>query len=198
MIYAQASVEYPYTPVKLVFLTGLSNPANCKLSDVQEEFMASLEFPESWKVYRNFPWTDGKDEWLSPPLWRASFHNGWQFLLASTPLFRRIASSHWHNMLRSTEHLLVIAGSCGLQIANCLLASPMSCRTQINLLGIGPVAWRIPRINYRFIQSNNDYLSRLFFRKVERRLAGSGHMKYLEDQRMKELTEQWISDSISK
>ncbi|MGD9128789.1 MAG: hypothetical protein PVH19_15540, partial [Planctomycetia bacterium] len=172
MIYAQSAAAYPFTPVKIVFLTGLSNPWSCALSDIQRTFMSSLDFPESWKVYRNFPWTDGEERSPLPPLWKASFHNGWQFLLASTPFFRRIAQPHWNAMLRTTEHLLVITGSCGLQIANCLQTGQPSSAPRVDLLGIGPVAWRRPKSNCRLVQGKRDYLSRFLLRKVEDRLAG--------------------------
>ena len=198
MVYSRAPADYPFTPAKIVLLTGLSNPRSCALSDIQRTFLRSLEVPESWKVYRNFPWVDGEDRSPLPPLWKASLHNGWQFLLASTPLFRRMAAPHWDAMLRTTGHLLVITGSCGLQIVNCLHQGRASRAPQVDVLGFGPVAWRSPRVCCRLVQGEGDTLSRLLFRKVDHRLAGVGHMRYLEDQRMKEITEEWISDRTSR
>lgn len=198
MIYSRPPADHPTTPVKIALLTGLSNPWSCALSDVQRAFMASLHFPEEWKVYRNFPWIAAEDPAAPPPLWRASFHNGWQFLAASTPLYRRFAKAHWEALLRSTDHVLIIAGSCGLQIATCLLAGRPACATQIDMLGYGPVAWRRPPARCRLVQNERDSVSHCFFRKTEVRLAGSGHMNYLDDQRLIEIAEQWISNSISK
>ena len=188
MVYSQPPADYPFTPAKIVLLTGLSNPRSCALSDIQLTFLSSLDVPESWKVYRNFPWVDGEDQSPLPPLWKASLHNAWQFLLASTPLFRRIARPHWDAMLRTTEHLFVLTGSCGLQIVNCLQHGRASSVPRIDVLGFGPVAWRAPKLSCRLVQGDGDALSRLLFRKVDYRLAGLGHMRYLEDQRMKEIS----------
>ena len=118
--------------------------------------MASLRFPEAWKVYHNFPWIAADAPPTAPSLWRASFHNGWQFLAASTPLYRRIAKTHWDALLRSTDHVLIIAGSCGLQIATCLLEGHPSHATQIDVLGFGPVAWRRPPVKCRLVQNERD------------------------------------------
>jgi hypothetical protein len=197
MIYSKPPANHPMTPVKIALLTGLSNPCNCALSDVQRTFIASLRFPEAWKVYCNFPWTAPVAPATATPLWRAGLHNGWQFLAASTPLYRRIAKMHWDALLSSTEHLLIITGSCGLQIANCLLSGHPPCKTRIDILGFGPVAWRRPPVKYRLVQNENDPISHCFFRKTEDILTGSGHMTYLEDQRFLEIAEQWISNNIS-
>jgi hypothetical protein len=197
MIYSQPPADHPATPVKIALLTGLSNPWSCALSDVQRAFMAALEFPEAWKVYRNFPWIAADHPAAATPLWRAGFHNGWQFLAASTPLYRRIAKTHWDAVLRSTGHVLIIAGSCGLQIVNCLLRGRPSRAARIDVLGFGPVAWRRPPVKCRLVRNERDIVSRCFFRKTEVLLAGSGHMNYLEDRRLIEIAGQWISNSIS-
>ena len=42
-----------------------------------------------------------------------------------------------------------------------------------------------------------DAISRCFFRDADDRLTGLGHMNYLEDRRLTEIAEQWISNSIS-
>lgn len=197
MIYSQPPTNHPVTPVKIALLTGLSNPWNCALSDVQRDFLASLHLPESWKVYRNFPWTTGGDVPAATPLWRASFHNAWQFLAASTPLYRRLGRTHWEALVHSTDHVVVLAGSCGLQIANCLLTECPARATRIDILGFGPVAWRRPPVKHRLVQNRGDAISRCFFRKAEDVLAGAGHMNYLEDPRLTEIAEQWILSSIS-
>lgn len=196
--FSRTTVELPYTPVKILFLTGLSDPRNCALSDVQFKFLKSLDVPESWKTYRNFPWNGGSKRSRTVPLWRASLHNGWQFLLASTPAYRWLAGRHWNAVLSSTAHLLVITGSCGLQIVNCLLSGNSRQATRVDTLAMAPVAWRPPRSNYRLLQGAHDYISRLFFCHVDHRLNRLQHMNYLLDHRIRELTEKWISDSISK
>ena len=197
MIYSHDAADHPITPVKIAFLTGLSNPWSCELSAVQQTFMAALRFPEGWKVCRNFPWIAAGNPATATPLWRASFHNGWQFLAASTPLYRRVAQPHWDALLRSADHVFIIAGSCGLQIINCLLAGSPPKKTRIDVLGFGPVAWRRPRVRYRLVQNEGDAVSRCFFRKSEALLAGTGHMNYLDDERLTRIVEQWISSSIS-
>jgi hypothetical protein len=197
MIYSQPPAEHRTTPVKIALLTGLSNPWSCALSDVQRDFMASLHFPEAWKVYRNFPWIAAENPATVTPLWRASVHNGWQFVAASTPLYRWIAKAHWNALLRSADHVVIIAGSCGLQIVNCMLADRSSHATRIGVLAFAPVAWRRPPARCRLVQNERDFVSRCFFRRPEVRLGQSGHMNYLEDCHLIEIAERWISNSIS-
>ena len=122
MIVYEPPTRHAFTPQKVVLLSGLSNPATCGLSAVQKQFLAGLHVPEAWKVYWNFPYLacpEGSDT----PLWRASLHNFQQFILASGRRYRRAARAHSRALVHSTEHLLVVALSCGLEILNSVLAA---------------------------------------------------------------------------
>jgi hypothetical protein len=56
MIVFRRPARHAFTAVKVVLLSGLSDPASCDLSRSQTRFLAALRVPEAWKVYANFPY----------------------------------------------------------------------------------------------------------------------------------------------
>jgi hypothetical protein len=190
MILSEPPVRHPFTPLKVVLLTGLSDPATCALSAVQTRFMASLAAPETAKLYWNFPYLPSSKARRDPHLWLASIRNFRQFFQASRPAYRE----HWRALAASAESLVVITGSCGLEIFNqCLEArDPVG-----HVFALGPVARERPAVPHTLIQGTRDLFSRMFFRECHVELSGVGHMNYLDDCRVQRLINDYLCSSTS-
>lgn len=188
MILHLPPVEHPVTPVKVVLLSGLSDPATCALSYIQTQFLASLDVPEAWKVYRNFPYVACTLPRGDPPLWRASLRNLRQFLHAGRPPYRDAARQHWQALAASTDRLVVITLSCGLEIVNHCI-EPTAAGPALEILALGPVAWKAPPVSCTLVQGERDYLSKLFFRNCPVTLEGLGHMDYLRHPQVRQLAQ---------
>jgi len=198
MILCKEPTRHAFTTGKVVLLSGLSDPATCALSAVQRQFLAALRVPETWKVYWNFPYVPCPESRpLPPPLWRASWHNLRQFVLASRQAYRRAARRHWEALRSSTEDLVVIALSCGLEIVNACLSDVGGC-PRVRLVALGPVAWRIPRIPHVLIQGERDYISKVFFRKVDMVLPGVGHLAYFQHPRVLHFVNEYLCGNTLK
>lgn len=168
--------HHPATKYKIAFLTGLSNPQSCALSKVQKLFLKKLELPEIYKLYLNFPYipSEGRE---NTPLWKASFHNMQQFLTVHS--YRALVQEHLNELVNSTEHLVFITGSCGLEILNIGLSEKAS-RKILHVYALGPVAWQKPRCPCALIQGSSDFISKFFFRKINLQPNDVNHMNYLE------------------
>jgi hypothetical protein len=196
MIVFAPPTRHPFTPRKVVFLSGLSNPAACALSPTQRRFLDAVGVAEECKVYRNFPYLPGSDIDHPPPLWQASWNNFRQFLMAARGPYLAAARRHWEALAASTDELTVIAQSCGLEIANrCLAASG---GPRVHLFSLGPVAWRAPPMSHTLIQGERDAISRLFFRAAHVVLPGVGHMNYLQHERVLHLINEHLCTSTSR
>ncbi|MEA2337706.1 MAG: hypothetical protein QOE82_1713, partial [Thermoanaerobaculia bacterium] len=118
MILSEPPARHPFTTRKVVLLSGLADPGTCALSPIQRRFLDAIDAPAESKVYLNFPYVSSTRPRVHPPLWLASIRNYAQFLRASKPAYRDRARLHWRALLESTESLVVITGSCGLEILN--------------------------------------------------------------------------------
>ncbi|MCA9129414.1 MAG: hypothetical protein KDB22_20150 [Planctomycetales bacterium] len=189
--------QYAYTPLKVAFMSGLSEPRSCALTSRQQAFLRSLAAPESCKVYCNFPFVPTRAIPLPPPpLWKASLRNTAQFLRARRPGYARRARKHLEALSDSADRLVLITLSCGLEIANRCLAD-LAPGKQIFVFALGPVAWTRPIYSHVFIQGSRDYVSKLFTRTVDVRLNGVGHLSYLDDPQVSELINDKLCNSIS-
>lgn len=168
-------------------MSGLSDPTTCALSEVQRRFLAAVRVPEECKVYWNFPYVPSDRGRQDPPLWLASVRNGRQFLLASTLDYRRAARRHWRALADSTDHLLVITLSCGLEILNHLLG-PEDGGRSLDVVALGPVASGRPRVPCLLVQGDADYVSKLFFRRRDVHLSGVQHLEYFQHPQVLDLT----------
>lgn len=178
-------VRHPLTPLKVVLLSGLSNPRSCALSPTQTDFLAALDVAEEAKVYRNFPYVPG-EAWMKTPLWLASWRNYRQYRLASRDPYRASAQQHWQALVRSTERLVVITLSCGIEIVNhCVDADDTPC--DIHMIALGPVAHARPTIPHTLVQGSHDSISKFFFKQADVVIDGVGHMDYLGNRQVAEL-----------
>jgi hypothetical protein len=178
VIVFQVPRSHPFTPIKVVLLSGLSDPATCALSPTQVQFLGALEAPESCKLYWNFPYIPCPARpHPEPPLWLASLRNARQFVLASRPAYCTAARRHWQALTASADEVVVITLSCGLEILNnCLDIQPVP---KIRVFALGPVAWHLPRVPCTLVQGTHDHVSRSFFKVSDVIVPYVGHMGYL-------------------
>lgn len=199
--------QYPQTKFKIVVVSGLSNPLSCELTPAQASLIALPELPSESVVTRNFPFCDqidADDSILSSyarkkphqaSLIRASYSNGLQFIRTWSAEYHRNAIPHWNALLHSVDHLLVISGSCGIQLLT-------SCKqlqgtfNKVHLLALGPVGLLRPTFPTVLLQGNRDWLSRAFFRSPDTIVHGVGHMDYWEHPQVREIAIQWLRDKI--
>jgi hypothetical protein len=168
--------HHPKTSYKIAFLTGLSNPGSCALSKVQKRFMASLELPEIYKLYLNFPYLPSEGE-ENEPRWKASLHNAQQFMNVHS--LRALIQTHLTQLARTADALVFITGSCGLEVLNVGLNDEVT-KKILHAYALGPVAWQKPGYPHTLIQGSSDYISKLFFRNVDFQPSDVSHMNYLE------------------
>lgn len=190
----------PHTPLKVAFLTGLSNPASCCLSRSYQQFMAQLDCPEAWKLYLNFPYIPSAEDEEKVGILQASWANGWQFLRARSPHYRQAAQRHLNHLLASADRLFLLVGSCGLEILNQAWPNAMPNAIdpdRVSIVAFGPVAYRRPWATCTLIQGDQDGISRLFFREVEVILPNLGHMDYVYDPRFFDLVSQALARTLS-
>jgi len=190
MILSEPPAAHPFTELKVVWLSGLSDPATCALSASQRRFMDSLAVPDESKLYRNFPYVASQHARRDPPLWLASIRNARQFLAASHPSYR----VHWRALAASAASLVVITGSCGLEIFNHCVDADDPVR---HVFALGPVAWTRPSVPHTLVRGTRDPFSRMFFRKCDVELSGVGHMNYLEDSRVQRLINDYLCSNTS-
>lgn len=185
--------------LRIVILTGQSDPHRPTLSAKQHALLDSIDLPETCKVREAFPFDSAnaanRAVEHAVPLWLASVRNLRQFALASTPLFRRAIGGRWQQFAESTDSIVVITGSCGLQFLNALRSvTPVPIR---HVFALGPVAWKRPVGPHTLIQGTRDHWSRMFFRRVDERIPGIGHMDYYEHPRISQLINEYLCISIS-
>ncbi len=163
MLVQRAVTRHPYTPLKAAILSGLSDPSTCALSEIQRDFLARLDAPESAKVDWNFPYVRSESPRREPPLWLASWRNVRHYLDASKPAYFQQARSHWRALRDSTDALLVITLSCGLEILRHCLDEDDAQRS-IHVLALGPVARGLPPLPCTIVQGERDPITRMFFK----------------------------------
>jgi hypothetical protein len=195
LIHVAPTAVHPWSPSKLVWLSGASDPRTCALSSAQLDLLESCGPTDV--CARNFPYVEPR-RWAGrrpPGLLLASTSNVLQFALASTPLFRRATGRHWAALCASTQQLLVVAGSCGAQFLRQLEPiTPLD--VALHSLALGPVAWRAPRSLELAVIGGRDRIARIVEgmpRAVEVvRPAGVGHMGYLADESVRRVVREWV------
>lgn len=197
MILSEPPARHPFTTMKVVLLSGLADPATCALSPIQRRFLDAIDAPAEWKVYWNFPYVPSARPRVPPPLLLASIRNYAQFLRASKPAYRDRARVHWRALVESTESLVVITGSCGLEILNHCVDDGDADRIT-HVFALGPVARARPQAPHTIVQGTRDPITKLYFRRGDVALPGVGHMNYLEDSRALELVNTFLCNSTSR
>lgn len=215
-IYRQPCSICEPLPSRVVLITGLSNPACCCLHPQLRSFLDSLSFPAEQKVSKNFPFTEcltatsmESSGWNQPKcgdvsIIRASLSNAYQFTFTyGSREFARQAVLHWRQLRQLSGRLLVITGSCGLDLVERLEEQtgwgghPIENGRTLRVLALGPVARksRLPVVTA--IQGQRDWISKVFYRQAKTSIAKVGHMDYWTSDRIKEMANQWLVDNTS-
>jgi len=166
-------------PFGAAIITGHSVPGCTGLSAVQLEFQRlSLVPPDRW-LGCNFPYMESDPFPSSVPLLRASFNNLAHYLASRKPGFPAVYRDPVHRVLDRFDQILLVAGSCGLELFN-NLGLPGEIRSRIHLFAYGPVSRSLPEVaSFRLVQGDRDWISRIHHRRVPHRIP-CGHLGYLE------------------
>ncbi|MCC9598961.1 hypothetical protein LOC67_00205 [Stieleria sp. JC731] len=217
-ILTEPAVEHATTPVKIAIVTGLSDPNHCSLSEDQRSLLDSIEVPDEWKVRRNFPFVEtSKSDSTAPGIMAASLANARQFIASHRVSFRELAYPHWQALFRSAERFYFVTGSCGIQLLRSIDHNMQQHRflkhKRIEVLSLGPVSFRSPAIPVQTGQAqagrlhtlrvqtargDRDWISGLFYRRVDYPIKGVGHMQYWQNSEVRTLVSRWLSHRISK
>jgi hypothetical protein len=198
MIVHSSPIEHPPTPTKIVLMSGLSDPSCCALSRVQQQFLDRLTAPRETKLYANFPYVPpSRSEQLPVPLLIASWRNFSQFVGVRRSPYRDHALAHWNSLAGSCRGLLVVTISCGLEILNMCLSSGVR-PPELEVLALGPVAWRRPPVTHTLIRGSHDFVVNPWFRSVDLVLPGVGHMNYLDNPNVIELVESRMQNLLTR
>jgi hypothetical protein len=212
--------SYEQSKLRIAIVTGLSNPNNCELHEHQFEFLSAIiprnnsfsgiDFDRD-VVHRNFPFVESslKSGSISPSprpnLIRASFANSLQFLKCRSTNYRALSTPHWKQLFESTTHLIIITGSCGLQLLDDAV-SQLGTPRKLDILALGPVVYR-PRafrssmrseITVEAVQGTHDWISRLAYRGNSTLVRGLGHLGYWMNHETRDIACQWLSSKISR
>ena len=177
-LFESPPTSHAWTQRKVVFVSGLSDPATCALTAEQQAFLRALPIEEEAKVGWNFPFVVCEGTRGMPPLWLAGWRNYRQYRQASGEIYRRLGEPHWRALRASTDRLCVITLSCGLEIANRFL-DPVRDATQVRVIALGPVARQRPAVPHTLIQGRADWISRRFFPAPDVTIPAISHMEYV-------------------
>ncbi|MEZ6134886.1 MAG: hypothetical protein R3C53_08255 [Pirellulaceae bacterium] len=198
------------TTWKVAIVTGLSDPTHCRLSATQLEFLNELRTATQQAlghvehgtfVENNFPFVAIPDspDTTQPSLFRASLNNSWQYTICRRESYRKSAARHWQTLIQSTDRLLLITGSCGLQLATQGLWKNAAHSGEIEVLALGPVANRqLAEQLFRLtvVQGKRDWLSRRFC-SADVMIPGMRHLEYWSDKRVRKVATEWLLNRIS-
>lgn len=191
------TAEFPWTPVKVGWISGVSRPRSRALSDEQRQFIEWLPVPDAWKLRTNFPYGAAAESYRPTSLLLASTVNAARFALAVQPQRRRSRVRHWQALKASCDELLLVASSCGSQIAAGLeAAAPHGAR--LDLLVFGGVDLGARRRTNLRVRGDRDRVARIFSGRSDVVLAGVGHMDYATSPDALEVAEAWIEQRLGK
>ncbi|KAB2930042.1 MAG: hypothetical protein F9K24_17775 [Leptonema illini] len=166
----------------ITFLTGQSNPNSMTLSPIQRAFLQAIPADESHKLYCNFPYVMPDSQkamkYSEVSILIASKNNSLQYLFSRMPAFRRRYRQVLLERFKSVEHLLLLTGSCGLELfVN--LDLPQSFLDRVSIFAYGAVARRLPDCRIMIVRGHNDWIAALW-RLPPDHFVSSGHMDYLD------------------
>jgi hypothetical protein len=162
---------------QVIFLTGQSDPDRCALSPEQQAFLDALPLPASAKIALNFPYEADTPPWRAIPLWIGSVNNARQYARSRRPAFAADHAPRVQQLLGRARRTLILAGSCGLELfVN--LQLPREVLDTVQIFAYGPTARRRPDCACVLVQGRGDWISRLWFDRVDH-LVACGHRDYL-------------------
>jgi hypothetical protein len=161
------------------FITGHSLPGCTGLSHEQQDFQQRSGIGTAQWLHHNFPWTETHPFPQHFSLISASFHNVSHYLASRRPAFALAHREAAVALLGQYETILLLAGSCGLELFN-NLHLPEALRRRIHIFAYGPVSRQLPAVASHFlVQGTHDWLSRFYHPQVQHRYP-CAHMEYLQ------------------
>lgn len=181
-------------PLQIAYITGRSLPGYTQLSPVQSAFINQLARSERRLVRINFPYfchAENTADFLASGLLTASFNNSRDYFVSRHRTFQQRYQSPVAELLTQATHTVLLAGSCGLELFN-NLHLPAELMTSTTLIAYGAVARQRPVCQHILIQGNQDWLSKIYFRRVDYKVH-CGHMNYLSSPEVLAICERYIA-----
>lgn len=210
-IYRQPARPYALADCRVALITGLSNRRCCCLHPQLQNFLQRLEVAEECKLYQNFPFakclkaapvetSEPRDHCGEVPLWAACWANAQQYgRVFRSQNFLADAAPHWDGLRLATRKLLVVTGSCGLDLVRRLEFSLDLARRPFTLrvLALGPVAKPPAWEGVTVVQGSRDWITRMIYGQGEIVVPDVGHMDYWINANVQEIAQRWLADNIS-
>lgn len=171
---------------RLVLLTGQSDQGNSILMTDQKAFLSSIAPPDHEVFAHGFPYLADFERHMYTPrsLVRASLSNAHQFAAALiSRRFQALVVNRIRELLDHTsDSLLVVTGSCGLQLLNS--AWPLLAGTRhdhLRVIALGPVCvgrLNVPASRLMTIRGADDGWSRWLYAPPVDHTVPGGHLGY--------------------
>ncbi len=182
---ATCSATLPPEESRIILLTGQSSFATSALSPAQRSFLQSVA-PEGCAIVdRGFPFDPafGGPGFADTGIVEASWRNACQvyWSLYSRDFQQTVAKRLQMVMDATRRRLIIITGSCGLQLANTawpFLRVPPGLRVEV--VALGPACFGRLRLPAQVVQGRRDGWSRAFYRDRVDRVCDCGHLEYWE------------------
>ena len=198
-ILRQPPATYDWKPVRIAIVTGLSNPESCCLSEDQRSLLNAVSDGQNSAILWNFPFIPDSVPRTDVRLLQASVANGLQFLRCGTSRYQQLATPHWKALAEATGCLLIVTGSCGIQLLSCWSGVQKQAHAgRIRALALGPVGSGQPEFPVTVVQGSHDWISRIWFRNPDHVVNGVGHLDYWKNTQSREIVLRWLRDSISE
>jgi hypothetical protein len=175
---------------RIALLTGQSSFVSSALSPGQLAFLETVA-PAGCSIVRTgLPFDSAVEEFREVGMVGASWRNTRQvYWSICSAAFRTAVARRLQALMDATSRrLILITGSCGLQLANSawpLLRVPPDLRVEVAALG--PVCFGALRVPVRVIQGRRDGWSRLFYRGKVDGLCECGHLDYWDSEAVRVL-----------
>lgn len=178
----QAAKE-PVAPaeVRVALLTGQSSFQSSTLSPAQLQFLTVIAPKNAAILPIGFPFDFAFQGagFRETSLAGASCRNARQVVWALRSLaFQQVVAQRLHALITATsQRLILITGSCGLQLANAAWPA-LPAGPRVDVIALGPACFGTLRVPAIVVQGRADHWSRLFYRgRVDHRPA-CGHLEY--------------------
>jgi len=178
---------------RLILLTGQSSFASSALSPAQREFLSAVSPTGASIVDAGFPFHQEfhGGGFAETGLIGASVRNAAQVIWSRTSIpFRHSVARRLQRAIDTTrQRLLLLTGSCGLQLANAVwpdLRIPHALR--IDAVALGPACFGPLQLDATVIQGRQDIWSRLFYRGPVHHLSNCAHLDYWTSTEVRDIT----------